>query len=139
MTQPVPSTGEAPSADERRASTLELFFDLVFVFAFTQVTGFLAANPTGHGLLSAVLLLMVLWWAWGAYAWLTNAVNTDFLLPRLVLLASMAALAVVALSAPDAFDRAALPFAVGNLLVILLHFDQRLAAGRVDAEDPAHG
>ncbi|GLZ78920.1 low temperature requirement protein A [Actinorhabdospora filicis] len=123
MTHPSPSTevAEPAAPDERRASTLELFFDLVFVFAFTQVTGLLAANPTPHGLLSAVLLLMVLWWSWGAYAWLTNAVNTDFLLPRLVLLGCMGALAVVSLTAPEAFGDAAVPFAVGNLLVMVLH------------------
>lgn len=118
---PVAESTEPTAPDERRASTLELFFDLVFVFAFTQVTGLLAADPTPHGFASAVLLLMVLWWAWGAYAWLTNAVNTDFLLPRLVLLACMAALTVVALTAPDAFTRSSVPFAVGYLLVMVLH------------------
>ncbi|GIG70025.1 low temperature requirement protein A [Phytomonospora endophytica] len=127
---PSPAGGAEPAvADERRASTLELFFDLVFVFAFTQVTGMLAENPTLTGLSHAVLLLAIMWWAWGAYAWLTNAVSTEFLLPRLVLLASMAGFTVVALSVPEAFESAAVPFAVGILLVFLLHAVLYASAG----------
>ena len=62
---------------EERVTPLELFFDLVFVFAITQVTGFHAANETGEGLLRGALLLAALWWAWGTYAWLTNTVDPE--------------------------------------------------------------
>ena len=62
---------------EQRVSPLELFFDLVFVFGFTQVTAVLSGNPTWSGLGHALLLLVALWWAWSAYAWLTNAADPD--------------------------------------------------------------
>ncbi|MEV0647138.1 low temperature requirement protein A [Phytomonospora sp. NPDC050363] len=126
---PAGDTAEAPAADERRASTLELFFDLVFVFAFTQVTAMLADNATLQGLSHAVLLLMAMWWAWGSYSWLTNAVSTDYLLPRLVLLGAMASFTVVALSVPHAFEASAVAFAVGNLIVVLLHSVLYASAG----------
>ena len=57
---------------EQRVGPLELFFDLVFVFAITQVTQFIANDPTWEGLARALLILAVVWWAWAAYAWLTN-------------------------------------------------------------------
>ncbi len=61
----------------QRVTPLELFFDLVFVFAITQVTGFLSHSPTWSGLLRGLLLLGALWWAWGAYAWLTNTLDPE--------------------------------------------------------------
>ena len=63
---------DRPAESEQRVTALELFFDLVFVFAITQVTGFLADNSTWVGLLQGLLLLMALWWAWASYAGLTN-------------------------------------------------------------------
>ena len=68
---------EARETTEARVSPLELFFDLVFVFAFTQVTGTLTDDHTAASVGRAVLVFAVLWWAWGAYAWLTNAVQTS--------------------------------------------------------------
>ena len=66
-------------ASERveRVTPLELFFDLVFVFAITQVTSLLSADPTWGGLLRGMLVLGALWWAWAAYAWLTNTLNPE--------------------------------------------------------------
>jgi low temperature requirement protein LtrA len=61
---------------KQRVTPLELFFDLLFVFAFTQVTGFFSHSPTWGGLLRG-LLLGALWWAWGAYAWLTNTLDPE--------------------------------------------------------------
>ena len=55
----------------------ELFFDLVFVFAFTQVATLLADDPTFGGIGRGVLVLAVLWWAWAAYAWLTSSVDPE--------------------------------------------------------------
>ena len=63
--------------DDERVTPLELFFDLVFVFALTQVTGFLAANETWEGLLRGALLFAALWWAWATYAWLTNTLDPE--------------------------------------------------------------
>ena len=53
---------------EERVLPLELFFDLIFVFAITQVTGLVSAHPTWTGLLQGLLVLGVLWWSWTAYA-----------------------------------------------------------------------
>ena len=60
---------------EQRVTPLELFFDLVFVFGFTQVTTVLSDDPTWSGLGHGLLILAALWWAWAAYAWLTNTVD----------------------------------------------------------------
>jgi low temperature requirement protein LtrA len=62
------------SDDAVRVTTLELFFDLVFVFTITQLTTVLVRHPTWHGLSQAVLMLGVIWWMYSGYAWLTNAV-----------------------------------------------------------------
>jgi low temperature requirement protein LtrA len=59
------------------ATTLELFFDLVFVFALTQITALMAADPTGLGLLRGTLLMMVVWWCWVGYSWVVNMVKAD--------------------------------------------------------------
>ena len=112
-----PTSGEA----ESRVSTLELFFDLVFVFAFTQITGAITHDPTARGLAHGVMVFAVLWWAWGAYAWLTNTVPTGEKAPRLVVLAAMAAMLVTALAVPTAWHDGGIAFALGYLVVMVLH------------------
>src|SRR5687768_6052632 len=62
---------------EHRVTPRELFFDLVFVFAFTQMATLLADDPTFAGIGRGVLVLAALWWAWTAYAWLTNTVDPE--------------------------------------------------------------
>jgi low temperature requirement protein LtrA len=106
---------------EPRVSTFELFFDLVFVFAFTRITGSLADDTTWSGLGHAAMVFVILWWAWGAYAWLTNAVPTDERSARLVVLAAMAAMLVVALAVPTTFGDDGVVFGIGYLMVIALH------------------
>ena len=77
---------EGENLPERRVTPLELFFDLVFVFALTQVTGFLADHLSWTGMLEGAALLVVLWWAWAGYVWLTNAVPAEEVIPaRLVI------------------------------------------------------
>src|SRR5919202_7133318 len=88
---------------QQRVTPLELFFDLVVVFAITQVTGFLSRDPTWGGLLRGLLILCVLWWAWAAYAWLTNTLNPEEGAVRLAVLAAIAAMLIVSLAAPGAF------------------------------------
>src|SRR5919109_562233 len=80
---------------DERVSPLELFFDLVFVFALTQVTALMADEPTWEGLAKGMLVLAALWWAWGAYAWLTNYINADDGRARVVVFVSMAAMILV--------------------------------------------
>ena len=116
------STGEAEAegddAGEQRVTSLELFFDLVFVFALTQVTGFLAAHLSWTGMLQGAAILATLWWAWAAYSWLTDAVSTEEAIPaRIVVLTAMAAMLVASLAVPDAFGQNGLLFGLAYFVV----------------------
>jgi low temperature requirement protein LtrA len=111
----------AESTGAVRVSTIELFFDLVFVFAITQLTTLLAHDPTAVGLIRVLLIFGTLWWMYGGYAWLTNAVPPTRLLLRLLILVGMAGFLVVALAIPTAFDRGGVAFGLGYLLVTLVH------------------
>jgi low temperature requirement protein LtrA len=106
---------------EKRVAPLELFFDLVFVFALTQVTLLMSNNPTWEGLGQGVLVLAALWWAWGAYAWLTNYIAADEGLERLLMFAAMGAFLITALAVPEAFGDDALLFAVAYAATRWLH------------------
>jgi low temperature requirement protein LtrA len=88
---------EREHGDEHQVTPLELFFDLVFVFAITQVTSLLAGNPTWGGVLRGTLVLVALWWAWTGYAWLTSTMDVDEGGVRLAMLGSMGAMLLVAL------------------------------------------
>ena len=67
---------------EERVTPLELFFDLVFVFALTQVTAFMADDPTFAGMGRGLMILAILWWGWSGYAWLTSTVDPELGAPR---------------------------------------------------------
>ncbi|MFF3850829.1 low temperature requirement protein A [Streptomyces sp. NPDC002328] len=83
---------------------LELFFDLVFVFALTAVTAFMAADLTWHGMLRGMLIFGLLWWSWVCYSWVGNVTRADEGISRLGLFAAMAVMFVLALSIPESFD-----------------------------------
>ena len=102
-------------------STLELFFDLVFVCTITQVTKRVIAAHTWTDYLTALLVFAVTWWMYGGYAWLTNNVDTDTTVPRLLLLGGMIGFLVMALSVPHAFERDGAAFGLGYLLVVGIH------------------
>jgi len=87
-----------------RTTPLELFFDLVFVFAITQVSALMDHDPTPHGLIRGVLVLAVVWWCWVGYAWLGSVLQADEGLGRVAMLGAMASTFVLALSVPEAFD-----------------------------------
>jgi low temperature requirement protein LtrA len=106
---------------EQRVTPLELFFDLVFVFGLTQVTSLASADPTWSGLARGMFVLAALWWAWAAYAWLTNTIDPDEGAARLAVFGAMAAMLIVGLAAPGAFDDDALLFGVAYLAVRVLH------------------
>jgi low temperature requirement protein LtrA len=118
----------------QRVTPLELFFDLVVVFAITQVTSFLARSPTWGGLLRGGLLLGTLWWAWSAYAWLTNTLDPEEGAVRLAVLAAIAAMLVVSLAAPGAFGSDGVTFGVAYLVVRALHLALYAIAGRGDRD-----
>ena len=119
---------------EQRVTPLELFFDLVFVFAFTQVTTVLADDPTWAGLGHGLLILATLWWAWAAYAWLTNTVDPGEGAVWGALLVAMAAMFVAALAVPDAFGRHGVVFGVSFLIVNVMHLTLYALAARDDRD-----
>jgi low temperature requirement protein LtrA len=107
--------------EERRTSSVELLWDLVFVFAVTQVTSLLAHDLTWTGVGHGLLVLALVWWAWSAFVWAANAeVETSRAL-RGVLLLGMMLTFVTGLSLPHAFDDRATLFACSYAGVRLLH------------------
>jgi low temperature requirement protein LtrA len=107
--------------EERKTSYLELFFDLVFVFAFTQVTALILEDTSVQGFLRSALVLAMVWWAWSAYAWMTNAIDIENVVTRLLVFAAMAAGFFMALAVPDAFQDEAAWFAVAYFVVRVLN------------------
>jgi low temperature requirement protein LtrA len=97
--------------EEQRATTLELFYDLVFVFAITQVSHLLLDDLTWPGAGRALLALLVVWWAWNYTTWVTNELDADSVVVRLVLIGVMLASLLMAVAIPEAFGRHALLFA----------------------------
>ena len=105
---------------EHRVTPRELFFDLVFVFAFTQVATLLADDPTFAGIGRGVPVLAALWWAWAAYAWLTNIVDPEEGVVGAALLVALIAMFVAALVVPGVFqDEGA--FGAAFLVVCAMH------------------
>ena len=122
----------ATMREEETVTPLELFFDLVFVLALTQCTALMADEPTWEGLAKGVLVLGVLWWCWVGYAWLTSVVDPEEDAVRLVIFAAMAGLLVVGLCVPEAFDDAALIFALAYAFVRCAHIALFMLASRDD-------
>jgi low temperature requirement protein LtrA len=106
---------------EERVIPLELFFDLVFVFALTQVTALMSDDPSWQGLGRGLLILAALWWAWAAYAWLTNEIDADEDVPRIAMFASMTAMLIAALAAPNAFGDDGVIFGCAYFVVRVMH------------------
>ncbi len=121
-----------PVEREQRVTPLELFFDLVVVFAFTQVTRLMAEDLTWHGLGHGLLVLAVIWWGWVGFAWLTNALEPEEGSVRAGMFGAMAAMLVVAFSVPGAFGSNAVLFAVAYAIVRLLNLLLYVIAGRRD-------
>jgi low temperature requirement protein LtrA len=117
----MPEVAAQEGEDELRVSSIELFFDLVFVFTITQLTAVLVARPNGEALAQVVLMLTAIWWMYGAFAWLTNAVPPDRTALRLPLLGGMLAFFVISLAIPTAFTDNGVVFACAYLVVIAVH------------------
>jgi low temperature requirement protein LtrA len=117
---------------------LELFFDLVFVFALTQVTAFMADELSWQGILRGALVIMLLWWAWTGYAWLANVASAEEPPIKLAILAGMSAMFVLALCIPEAFDDAPggldgpVVLAVCYLVFRFMHFVMFMIVARED-------
>jgi low temperature requirement protein LtrA len=119
---------------EQRVTPLELFFDLVFVFAITRVTTLMAHDLSWTSIGQGLLVLTALWWGWAAYAWLTNHVSGEDGRARVVVIVAMGAMVLVALAVPEAFDAHALLFALGYLVMRLAHLGLYWVASRDEPE-----
>src|SRR5262249_42092639 len=106
---------------ERRASAVELLWDLVFVFAITQVTTLMADRATWGRFGQAMLLLALVWWAWSAFVWAANAEAEDSRALRAYLLVGTVLIFIVGLALPHAFKSEGLLFACAYALVRFLH------------------
>src|SRR3954469_8915995 len=105
-----PAEGSDPSPPLRRfelrqretVMPLELFFDLVFVLGFTQCTALMAKDPSWTAVGQGILVLVMLWWAWTGYAWLTSVIEPEEGAVRIAIFGAMAGLLIVALCVPEA-------------------------------------
>ena len=129
-------TGAAPLSETRtmtssRQSTwtttepqsvtfVELFFDLVFVYAVTQITSLLAHDLSWKGLMHALLVLWLVWWAWTQFTWTLNPADTEHRAVRLTTLAAGGAAFFMAQAVPDAFSVAGPWFAISYVVVRML-------------------
>ena len=119
-------------------TTLELFFDLVYVFAFTQVTGLMAHGQAPGSVLDGAIVFALLWWTWCSYAWLANMARGDRGVMRLALLAATAAMFIASLAIPESFhDREGglsgpLVLVVCYAVVRFLHIGVYLVAAGTD-------
>jgi low temperature requirement protein LtrA len=116
--------------EERRTSPIELLWDLVFVFAITQVTALLSHDLSWAGFGRSMLVLALVWWAWSAFVWAANAADDDSVVLRAVLLLGMILIFVAGLALPEAFGRHSTLFAATYALVRLLHLALYAQASR---------
>ena len=113
--------------ESARVTTFELFFDLVYVFAFTQVSGLMADTHSALGVLQALVVLGLLWWMWCSYSWLGNQAPADRGVVQAGMGLAMIAVFIVALAIPEAYDDlpggwyAPLVVALAYLFVRIVH------------------
>jgi low temperature requirement protein LtrA len=115
------SEPEAPVIAERRTAPIELLWDLVFVFAITQVTALLWRDHTWAGFGRAMLVLALVWWAWSAFVWAANAQLETSTTLRVCLLVSSVSIFISGLSIPHAFGTEGTLFVVTYAIVRFLH------------------
>ena len=93
-----------PTDDDHRVTTLELLFDLVFVYAITNVTALMEHDIGAETVLEGLITLAVVWFGWCAYTWLGNQAQADEGLLRVAMVVAMAGMFFVAISIPYAFE-----------------------------------
>jgi low temperature requirement protein LtrA len=109
------------AAGEERTTPLELFFDLVFVYAITQMSHLVAAHPSPLGFARGAVVLATVWYAWICFAWLTNTVGVEDGVVRAGVVLAAGASLMVALAVPHALDSDVVLFVCGYLAVRMLH------------------
>lgn len=126
------------AADRTRATPLELFFDLVYVFAFTQVTHLMADGESVESVLGGLAVLGVLWWSWASHAWLANQQVADRGPVRIGILIAIAIVLVLSIAIPEVYPAAgeslfgALLFSIGFVVLSLVYTAVNLVAARHD-------
>ncbi len=103
--------------EHARVTFVELFFDLVFVFAVTQLSHTLLAHYSALGAVETLLLLMAVWWVWIYTSWVTNWLDPERLPVRLMLFAIMLAGLILSSSLPKAFAELGLVFALAHVAI----------------------
>jgi low temperature requirement protein LtrA len=118
---------------------VELFFDLVFVFAVTQVTILTAHHLTSDGILRSLLLFWLIWWAWTQFTWTLNPADTTHGAVRVITLVATGAAFIMATAVPRAFEEDALWFAVPYVVVRLLGLALQLKVDNDGPDVDTHG
>ena len=132
--------GDAPGSEAqvaespRTVTSLELFFDLVFVFALTEVTTLLAQEISAANYVRGISVLIAVWWAWAGFSWLTNARNAETEWRRLAIVCTMAAMLIVAIAIPQAYGDDAMVFAIAYGVVTVLYMVTYVLSVRDDPE-----
>jgi low temperature requirement protein LtrA len=122
---------EGSSLDfERRTMPIELLWDLVFVFAITRVTTLLSSDLSWAGFGRSMLAMALVWWAWSAFAWVTNAEDPESPIFRITLLLATCLIFITGLALPKAFDSEAMTFAMTYACVRFLHLALYVHASR---------
>jgi low temperature requirement protein LtrA len=116
----VQARGGFRASEPQPVTYVELFFDLVFVFAVTQLTALTAHDLTPAGILRSILLGWLIWWAWTQFTWTLNPADTTHPTVRVVTLAATAVALVMSASVPQAFTVDALWFALPYVIVRVL-------------------
>jgi low temperature requirement protein LtrA len=126
-----------PTDDDHRVTTLELLFDLVFVYAITNVTGLMEHEIGGQTVLEGLIVLAVVWFGWCSYTWLGNQAQADEGLLRVAMVVAMGGMFFVAISIPHAFEgegNAAVVLAAAYAVVRFTHLGVYLVAAGDDSQ-----
>ena len=123
-----PHTDESRETDGRSVGNLELFFDLTFVYAMSQVTHLMLSDISWQGFGRGVLALLALWWAWVCYAWLTNLFEVARVVHTTLIILAMAAMLIAVIALPTAFTTGALVFGLALLAVRLINAGMFIAS-----------
>ncbi|MET7773101.1 low temperature requirement protein A [Nocardia sp. NPDC005366] len=129
-----------PQAEDGSVTQLELFFDLVIVFAFTMVTDLAAEETSAKNMVRAMLVLAVMWWVWVAYSWLGNVVKADEGFTRVAMFAAMGGGLIAAITIPEAFHDlpggwfGPLVFAIAYMVTRLIHVGVFYIASSADPQ-----
>jgi low temperature requirement protein LtrA len=122
------------SPHDQSATFVELFFDLVFVFGITQVVGLLHHDLTPGGVLRALLVFWLVWWAWTQFTWALNAADTEHPWIELGTLVATGVAFFMAVAIPEAYDGGALWFGLPYVAVRLIGLAIYIGVMREDEE-----